>query len=43
MMMQVVHPPEQAALLFAGWEETLLWSCLQGVMGKVYALSLIHI
>ena len=37
MMMQVVHPPEQAALLFAGWEETLLWSCLQGVMGKVYA------
>ncbi|MDR3999279.1 MAG: GNAT family N-acetyltransferase, partial [Evtepia sp.] len=37
MMMQVVHPPEQAAPLFAGWEETLLWSCLQGVMGKVYA------
>ena len=35
MMMQVVHPPEQAAPLFAGWEETLLWSCLQ--------LSLIHI
>ncbi len=37
MMMQVVHLPEQAAPLFAGWEETLLWSCLQGVMGKVYA------
>ncbi len=22
--------------LFKGWEETLIWSCLQGVMGKVY-------
>lgn len=26
-----------AAPLFDGWEETLIWSCLQGVMGKVYA------
>lgn len=23
--------------LFGDWEETLIWSCLQGVMGKVYA------
>lgn len=23
--------------LFHGWEETLIWSCLQGVMGKIYA------
>lgn len=23
--------------LFDGWEETLIWSCLQGVMGKIYA------
>lgn len=23
--------------LFNGWEETLIWSCLQGVMGEVYA------
>lgn len=22
--------------LFEGWQETLIWSCLQGVMGKVY-------
>ena len=22
--------------LFKGWEETLIWSCLQGIMGKVY-------
>lgn len=26
-----------AAPLFEGWEETLIWSCLQGVMGKLYA------
>lgn len=25
-----------AAPLFAGWEETMVWSCLQGVMGSVY-------
>lgn len=24
-----------AASLFEGWEETLIWSCLQGVMGEV--------
>lgn len=23
--------------LFGSWEETLIWSCLQGIMGKVYA------
>lgn len=23
--------------LFGGWEETILWSCLQGVMGHIYA------
>lgn len=28
--------PSYAAELFAGWEETLIWSCLQGVMGHVY-------
>lgn len=27
--------PEKASGLFAGWEETLIWSCLQGVMGKI--------
>ncbi len=25
-----------AEALFAGWEESLLWSCLQGVMGEIY-------
>lgn len=22
--------------IFAGWEETIIWSCLQGVMGEIY-------
>lgn len=26
----------RAAPLFYGWQETLIWSCLQGVMGKIY-------
>lgn len=27
----------QTQRLFAGWEETMIWSCLQGVMGEIYA------
>lgn len=27
---------EEAAELFAGWEETMIWSCLQGCMGQLY-------
>ncbi len=23
--------------LFSGWEETMIWSCLQGIMGRAYA------
>ena len=34
--------PSAAAPLFDGWEETLIWSCLQGVMGAVYADSEEH-
>ena len=26
----------KAAALFGGWSETLIWSCLQKVMGKIY-------
>ena len=25
-----------AAHLFSGWEETMIWSCLQNIMGRVY-------
>ncbi len=28
---------ERAEALFEGWQETIIWSCLQGVMGKIYA------
>ena len=27
---------EKATALFEGWSETLIWSCLQKVMGKIY-------
>ena len=26
--------------LFEGWSETLIWSCLQKVMGKIYVTDL---
>lgn len=29
-------PTEKTAALFRGWQETLIWSCLQGIMGKIY-------
>lgn len=29
--------PQAAEALFAGWQETMIYSCLQGVMGEVYA------
>ena len=32
-----LRQPERAGALFAGWQETIIWSCLQGVMGKIYA------
>jgi len=27
---------KRADRIFAGWDETLIWSCLQGVMGNIY-------
>jgi len=38
-MVYEVKNPEAAASLFSEWDETLIWSCLQGVMGKLYADS----
>ena len=32
-----ISDTSQAEPLFAGWQETLLYSCLQGIMGKIYA------
>lgn len=28
--------PQTAAFLFRNWEETIIWSCLQGIMGETY-------
>ena len=30
----------KATPLFEGWSETLIWSCLQGMMGKIYVTDL---
>lgn len=29
----------KAEALFDGWQETMVWSCLQGIMGRIYADS----
>lgn len=34
-----IHDTKCTEPLFEGWEETLVWSCLQGVMGEIYAVS----
>ncbi len=34
-----LNDPQIAATLFDGWQETLIWSCLQGVMGEIYVDS----
>ena len=36
-MIHKLTEPEKAASLFAGWEETVIWSCLQKIMGEIYA------
>lgn len=30
------HEMYKIAVLFADWEETILWSCLQGDMGNAF-------
>lgn len=35
--MRRLEAPAQPAALFAGWEETIIRSCLSGMMGAVYA------
>lgn len=36
MIVEVVNT-SKVELLFREWQETLIWSCIQGVMGKIYA------
>lgn len=41
-MIFVMENPQNAEELFKDWQETMLWSCLQGVMGEVYGNDKIH-
>ncbi len=36
-MVYEITNTNNVSALFGNWEETLIWSCLQGIMGKVYA------
>ena len=35
-MIEKLEDPRAAAHLFDGWEETMIWSALEGIMGQVY-------
>ena len=35
-MLYEITDTSKAAALVGSWEETLIWSCLQGIMGKLY-------
>lgn len=41
-MIYEVNGTEEIAILFDGWQETMITSCLQGVMGHLYADSEQH-
>lgn len=34
--MKWLKDPQRAGALFQNWQETMIWSCLQGMMGHVY-------
>ncbi|MDO4328968.1 MAG: GNAT family N-acetyltransferase [Lachnospiraceae bacterium] len=35
-MIQLLQIPSLAETIFRDWKETMIWSCLQGVMGSIY-------
>lgn len=39
-MVYQLERAQKAASLFQGWQETMVWSCLQGIMGSIWADSL---
>lgn len=41
-MIYEIKDTGRAAQLFDGWQETLIWSCLQNVMGKIYVRDELH-
>lgn len=36
-MIHVIEKYDNISPLFAGWPETMIWSCLQNVMGRILA------
>ena len=42
VLLQIQQQQDAVAALFEGWEETLIWSCLSGSMGKIYADDAAH-
>ena len=41
-MVYKVTQKQNAAPLFEGWDESMIWSCIQGVMGEMYADDPLH-
>ncbi|KAK9659880.1 GNAT acetyltransferase, partial [Popillia japonica] len=39
LMVVKITDARKVETLFAGWEETLVWSCLQRMMGSIYAVD----
>lgn len=38
MIYEIINT-DKVSTLFGNWDETLIWSCLQGIMGKIYGNS----
>lgn len=41
-MVYEIEDMSQLAHLFQGWQETLIWSCLDGSMGRAFAAQRRH-
>lgn len=42
-MVYKVTQKQNASALFEGWHESMIWSCMQGVMGEMYADDPVHL
>ena len=41
-MVYKITQKQNAAALFEGWQESMIWSCMQGVMGELYTDAPMH-
>ena len=41
-MIERLENTEAVKKLFDGWEETMIYSCMQGVMGDIYVTDTKH-